>query len=105
MCANSKATLQKNALEEKSGFTTTLPAHKLSLFLESPHLLLLPLILPHLPLHRSNRDMLSTTLLLSSISHMPTLCFPRTVYPLLTLWESHRHLQAHTIRQGPPTQC
>ena len=75
MCANSKATLQRNALEEKIGLTTIPAADKLSLFLEFPHLLL----------HRSNKVMLSTTLPLSSISHMPTLCFPRTAYLLLTL--------------------
>ena len=85
MCANSKATLQRNALEEKIGPTTIPAADKLSLFLEFPHLLLLPRSLPHLLLHRSNKVMLSTTLPLSSISHMPTLCFPRTAYLLLTL--------------------
>jgi len=86
MCANSKATLQKNAREEGSGFTRALPAYKWSLLMESPLHLLLPLLLLHLPLlHRSNMDMPSISLPLSSISHMPILCFPQTVCLLLTL--------------------
>ena len=74
--------------------------------MESPLHLLLPLLLLHLPLlHRSNMDMPSISLPLSSISHMPILCFPQTVCLLLTLWESRRHLQARTTKQGQQTQC
>ena len=103
MCVNSKAILQKNAQEEETGPTRALPIHKLSLSMELPLLLPQPpLMLRQLLHHKSNKDMLSTSLPLSSNNNMVILCCPRTVYHLLTPWESHQHLRAPTIKQAPP---